>query len=93
MNLHRIADHQPETVLSLTMNSQLAAAMNAWRLAQTPPLDINEAIYALLWRGLTAEGPPVSAAAPVAASGDAQTQELIRGFREFLATAPVKPRV
>jgi len=92
MNLHRIADHQPETVLSLTMNAQLAAAMNAWRLAQNPPLDINEAIYALLWRGLTVESGPVHSLAPVAPSGDPQTQELIRGFREFLATAPVKPR-
>ena len=93
MNLHFLADHQTEPTLSLTMNSELAAAMNHWRLAQTPPLDTTEAIYALLWRGLAASAAPVAtAAAPIVPSGDPLTMELIRGFREFLAASPDKKR-
>ena len=92
MTLPFRVDQQTEATLSLTMNSELAAAMNQWRLAQTPPLTVNEAIYALLWRGLTADAQATAAATPIAPSGDPLTQELIRGFQQFLAASPHKPR-
>ena len=90
MTLHQFADLQTDTTLSLSMNSELAAAMNQWRLTQTPPLDVNAAIYALLWRGLAAGTTPSEVATPAVQSGDPQTQAMIQSLRNFLASAPVR---
>lgn len=89
MTLHFFAEHQTDRPLSIAMNTELAAAMNKWRLAQTPPLDAKEAIYALLWRGLAAgalpEGHAPQATVSTERPADTQTQALIRSFQDFLA--------
>jgi hypothetical protein len=40
----------------LEIDKNLIAAMNRWRADQTPPMDPNHAIIALLRKGLAAEG-------------------------------------
>lgn len=38
------------------MKTEIVNALNAWRLAQDPPVEPNEAIMTLLGRALAAEG-------------------------------------
>jgi hypothetical protein len=80
MTLHFIPAQpfeNPSIVLDL--NTELASAMNTWRLARKPPLGATEAICELLRIALTAEGIPLTLDAQ---NGDPQVRALIKAFKQ-----------
>lgn len=51
-----LRDSKDDVELRLLLDSDLATALNAFRLAQSPPLELGVAISELLSRSLYAEG-------------------------------------
>ena len=57
MTLHYLSSQPPEDLpVLLDLDRDLIAAVNRWRLAQTPPLEPNQAICELLRKSLAVEG-------------------------------------
>lgn len=72
----------------MTIDQDIIAAMNTWRLAQRPVPEFNQAVLLLIRRGLEAELSQPPTATP-ARPADAQTEKLANAMRAAAQPQPM----